>query len=90
MFYVCTLVATRRNPLVKAFYARLLAAGKKPKVALIACTHKFLIILNAVLRHQTPWSPEVAALPSPFLPRLRARRRVSASLPSRRSGTTHL
>jgi transposase len=41
-------------------------AFKKPKVALIACMRRFLIILNAVLRHQTPWSPEVAALPSPF------------------------
>lgn len=64
VFYMCTLVATRRNPLVKAFYARLLAAGKKPKVALIACMRKFLVVLNALLRHQTPWNPEVAALPS--------------------------
>jgi transposase len=34
---MCTLVATRRNPVLRAFYARLLAAGKKPKVALTAC-----------------------------------------------------
>jgi transposase len=63
VFYMCT---TRRNPLVKAFYARLLASGKKPKAALIACMRKFLVVLNASLRHQTPWNPEVAARPSPF------------------------
>jgi transposase len=48
VFYMCTLVATRRNPVLRSIYARLLAAGKKPKVALIACMRKFLIILNAV------------------------------------------
>jgi transposase len=63
---MCTLGATRRNPLVRAFYARLIAAGKKPKVALTACMRKFLVMLNAVLRQRTPWNPELAALPSPF------------------------
>jgi transposase len=68
VFYMCTLVATRRNPLARAFYARLLAAGKKPKVALIACMRKFLIILNAVLRHQTPWNPAPPPPCSPHFP----------------------
>jgi hypothetical protein len=72
-----TLVATRRNPLVQAFYARLLASGKKPKVALIACTRKFLIILNVVLRHENPWNPELPPSPLLFPPRSRARRRGS-------------
>jgi len=62
---MCTLGAIRRNPLLRAFYARLIAAGKKPKVALIACMRKFLVMLNAVLRQQTPWNPELA-LPYPF------------------------
>jgi hypothetical protein len=44
----------------------LIAAGKKPKVALTACMRKFLIMLNAVLRQQTPWNPELVALPYPF------------------------
>ena len=50
-----TLVATRDNPRIKAFYERLLAAGKVKKVALTACMHKFLTILNAMLKHRTPW-----------------------------------
>jgi hypothetical protein len=60
VLYMATLVATRRNPVLRAFYARLLAAGKKPKVALTACMRKLLIMLNAILRHQLPWNPEFA------------------------------
>jgi transposase len=67
VLYMATLVATRRNPVLRAFYARLLTAGKKPKVALTACMRKLLIMLNAILRHQLPWNPEFAcALPYPF------------------------
>jgi transposase len=66
VLYMCTLVATRRNPVLRAFYARLLAAGKKPKVSLTACMRKFIIMLNAILRHQTPWNPEVTEHPTPF------------------------
>ena len=50
-----TLVATRDNPRIKAFDERLLAAGKVKKVALTAWMHKFLTILNAMLKHRTPW-----------------------------------
>jgi hypothetical protein len=75
---MCTLVATRRNPVVRSLYTRLLAAGKKPKVAITACMRKFIIMLNAMLRHQTPWIPEGDPLPSPFPPRMRARRRGKA------------
>ena len=53
-----TLVATRSNPQSKAFYERLLAAGKVKKVALTACMHKFLTILNAMLKHRTRWQPQ--------------------------------
>jgi transposase len=53
-----TLVATRYNPQIKAFYERLLAAGKVKKVALTACMHKLLTILNAMLKHRTPWQPQ--------------------------------
>jgi transposase len=55
-----TLVATRYNPRIKAFYERLLAAGKVKKVALTACMHKFLTILNAMLKHRTPWQSQEA------------------------------
>jgi transposase len=53
-----TLVATRDNPQIKAFYARLLAAGNVKKVALTACMHTLLTILNAMLKHRTPWQPQ--------------------------------
>jgi transposase len=57
--YMGALVAARRNPVVKEFYERLLAAGKPKKVALVACMRKLLSILNAVLKHRTPWrSPQ--------------------------------
>jgi transposase len=53
--YMATLVATRYNPVIRAFYQRLLAAGKPKKVALTACMRKLLTILNAMARHHTPW-----------------------------------
>jgi transposase len=53
--YMGALVAARRNPAIKEFYERLLAAGKPKKVALVACMRKLLLILNAVLKHRTPW-----------------------------------
>src|SRR5712691_9086062 len=58
VLYMGTLVATRSNPRIKAFYARLLAAGKAKKVALTACIHTFLTILNAMLKHRTPWQAQ--------------------------------
>jgi len=48
-------VAVRFNPAIKAFYERLLAKGKLKKVALPACMHKLLIILNAMLRTGQTW-----------------------------------
>lgn len=53
--YMGALVAARRNPAIRKFYERLLAAGKPKKVALVACMRKLLAILNAVLKHHTPW-----------------------------------
>jgi transposase len=53
--YMATLVATRHNPVLNAHYARLLAAGKAKKLALVACMRKLLVILNAMLRNQTSW-----------------------------------
>jgi transposase len=51
------LVATRFNPIIRAFHSRLIASGKLPKVAIIACMRKLLTILNAMLRDRTSWSP---------------------------------
>ena len=53
-----TLVATRFHPRIKAFYQRLLAAGKVQKVALTACMHKLLTILNAMLKHRKSWQAQ--------------------------------
>jgi transposase len=62
VLYMSTLVATRYNPVIKAFYARLLAAGKLKKVALTACMHKLLTIMNAMVRDMTPWQPREVAI----------------------------
>jgi transposase len=55
VLYMSTLAAVRHNSVLKAFYERLRAVGKAPKVALTACMRKLLTILNAMLKHQTPW-----------------------------------
>lgn len=60
VLYMGTLVAVRYNPVLRAFYQRLRAAGKLPKVALTACMHKLLTILNAMLKHQQRWDPKHA------------------------------
>jgi transposase len=54
--YMATLVASRHNPAIRAFYERLVAAGKPKKVALTACMRKLLTILNAMLKHGTTWN----------------------------------
>lgn len=54
--YMAALSAVRCNPLLRVFYHRLRAAGKKPKVALTACMRKLLVILNTILRNGTPWT----------------------------------
>jgi transposase len=61
--YMGALVATRFNPTIGEFYERLLAAGKPKKVALVACMRKLLTILNALLKHRTPWRPLHALAP---------------------------
>ena len=55
VLYMATLTAARRNPVIKAFYQRLIATGKLPKVALVACMRKLLTALNAMVRNNKPW-----------------------------------
>jgi transposase len=62
--YMATLTAVRFNPVIKSFYQRLLAAGKCKKVALTACAHKLLRILNSMARTGKPWNPELHAITS--------------------------
>lgn len=56
--YMATLSATRHNPVIRAYYERLVAAGKLKKVALVACMRKLLTILNAMARTHTQFNPE--------------------------------
>jgi transposase len=55
--YMAAVSAIKSNPVIKRFYQRLIAAGKKPKLALTACMHKILIILNSMLKTHTTWNP---------------------------------
>jgi transposase len=58
--YMATLVSVRWNPVLRAFFERLRAAGKPAKVALTACLRKLLTILNVMARQQRVWNPECA------------------------------
>ncbi len=55
VLYMAALAATRWNPAIRAFHQRLVAAGKKPKVAITACMRKLLTILNAMVKSGQPW-----------------------------------
>lgn len=55
VLYMGAIVAARFNPVIRVFYQRLQRAGKAKKVALTACRRKLLTILNAMLKHRTPW-----------------------------------
>lgn len=57
--YMAALVASRRNAVIRSFYKRLRDTGKPAKVALVACMRKLLTIINAMLKHQTPWSETI-------------------------------
>ena len=53
--YMSALVATRHNPVIRAFYNRLLDRGKEKKVAVTACMRKLLVITNAMMRKGEDW-----------------------------------
>jgi len=55
VLYMSAIVAARFNPVIRSFYQRLQRVGKAKKVALTACMRKLLTILNAMLKHRTPW-----------------------------------
>ena len=58
--YMPTLAAVRYNPVLTAFYDRLVATGKPKKVVLTACMRKLLTILNAMIKNHTLWDPQYA------------------------------
>jgi transposase len=57
IYMPCLGAATQNNPALKAFYNRLIAKGKEPKVALIACMRKLIIILNTMIARRQKWDP---------------------------------
>ena len=57
VLFMATQVATRFNPALRAFKQRLIANGKKPKVAIVAAMRKLIVTLNAMVRDNTPWQP---------------------------------
>lgn len=59
VLYMATLAATRCNPVIRAHFTQLRERGKAFKVALVACMHKLLTILNAMVKQQTPWQPVI-------------------------------
>jgi transposase len=60
--YMAALTGTRFNPAIRTMYRRLVTAGKRRKVALVACMRKLLTILNAILRDRAPWrAQEISA-----------------------------
>jgi transposase len=60
VLYLAAVVGIRHNPIVRAYYYRLRDRGKPPKVALIACAHKLLTILNSMARTNEPWRTQHA------------------------------
>lgn len=61
VLFMATLAATRYNPVVKAWYQRLLEGHKVKKVAIVACMRKLLVVLNAMLKTKTRWQANLPA-----------------------------
>jgi transposase len=63
LFYMaCLGAATQHNPVLKAFYCRLIAKGKEPKVALVACMRKLIVILNTMIARRQKWDTNLHVL----------------------------
>jgi transposase len=62
VIYMAALVGTTKNAVLRAFYQRLLTAGKPKKVALVACMRKLLTILNFMVRTRQRWNPSTVAI----------------------------
>jgi transposase len=62
IYMPCVGAATQNNPVLKAFYDRLIAKGKKPKVALVAGMRKLIVILNIMIARRQKWDPSLYVL----------------------------
>jgi transposase len=63
VLYMAAVSATRCNPVLRAMYCRLRAAGKPAKVALVACMRRLITILNAMMKTQQPWRAPTLVTP---------------------------
>jgi len=63
VLYMAALVATQFNPVIQAFYHRLLTQGKPKTLALVACMRKLLVMINAVLKHNQSWQLQPPHVP---------------------------
>jgi transposase len=57
IYMPCVGAATQNNPVLKAYYQRLIAKGKEPKIAIIACMRKLIVILNTMIARRQKWDP---------------------------------
>jgi transposase len=60
VLYMATVSALRCNPVIQAFAQRLKQTGKPIKVVIVACMRKLLTIMNAMLKNNSPWNPQIA------------------------------
>jgi transposase len=65
VLYMAALTAARCHPVLKPYYHQLRARGKEPKVALVACMRRLLVLLNSILKHRIPWqAPDLVSTPA--------------------------
>ncbi len=83
MLYMSAVTAIRCNPVIHAFAQRLKAAAKPAKVVIVACMHKLLSIMNAMLKSNTPWNRKVAGQPTRLLTHLGLPARAPPRSPAR-------
>jgi transposase len=57
IYMPCVGAATQNNPVMQAYYQRLIAKGKEPKVAIVACMRKLIVILNTMIARRQKWDP---------------------------------
>jgi transposase len=62
VLYMAMLSAIRFNPVIRPMYQRLVAKGKRKRVALVACMRKLLTTLNAMVKRGVPWNPKIAGV----------------------------
>jgi len=60
VMFMAMLSSIQCNPVFKRFYEHLKAQGKIPKVALIACMRKMIVVLNTMVKNQEPWRENMA------------------------------